>query len=142
MSQHVQIILVDDDIDDRQITTSALNDAEIRVPYLYLENGVMLLEYLENTTSDKLLPALIVLDMHMPILSGLDVIRILKEHPRYRPIPVVMFSISLTDEDRQACMDCGAVDYIDKPNNYNSYKGIVAKFHGYCNKNSSKPVSA
>ena len=57
----------------------------------------------------------IITDINMPEISGLDLLRYIKEHPAYRHIPVVIVSTEVSPEDRQRGMEAGASAYINKP---------------------------
>src|SRR2546422_6071331 len=60
-------------------------------------------------------PAVVLLDMWMPGMSGLELARLLKNDPHYRSIPILAFSASAIDEERQQCLEAGCDDYISKP---------------------------
>jgi CheY-like chemotaxis protein len=60
-------------------------------------------------------PTVILLDMWMPGMSGLELARLLKNDPQYRAIPILAFSAAATDADRQQCLEAGCDDYISKP---------------------------
>jgi DNA-binding response OmpR family regulator len=108
------VIYADDDPDDRMI----MEDAFLNIPDYELQifpNGNKLLDYLKEEEGNP--PSLIILDVNMPFLSGIDVLRILKSDENYKSIPVVMFSTSTSPIDRKQCKDLGA-DLIVKPLSY------------------------
>ena len=63
----------------------------------------------------RAIPDLILVDIHMPNMSGLDFIRCLRAMPRTKAIPVIVFSASVTDRDKEICLEVGADLFIDKP---------------------------
>jgi DNA-binding response OmpR family regulator len=108
------VIYVDDDPDDRMI----MEDAFLNIPDYELQifpNGNKLLDYLAEEQAN--LPSLIILDVNMPFLSGIDILRLLKANESYMSIPVVMFTTSTSPLDRQHCKEHGA-DLVVKPLSY------------------------
>jgi CheY-like chemotaxis protein len=108
------VIYVDDDPDDRMI----MEDAFLNIPDYELQiypNGNKLLDYLADEHNN--LPSLIILDVNMPFLSGIDVLRLLRSNEPYKQIPVVMFTTSTSPLDRQQCKEHGA-DLVVKPLSY------------------------
>jgi DNA-binding response OmpR family regulator len=108
------VFYVDDDPDDRLI----MEDAFLNIPDFELQifpNGNKLLDYLAAEKSNP--PSLIILDVNMPFLSGIDVLRILKTTEDYKSIPVVMFSTSTSLIDKQQCREHGA-ELVVKPLSY------------------------
>jgi DNA-binding response OmpR family regulator len=108
------VVYVDDDPDDRLI----MEDAFLNIPDYELEvfpNGNKLLDFLKG--EKERLPSLIILDVNMPFLSGIDVLRLLKSDEAYQSVPVVMFSTSTSPIDKQQCKDHGA-DLVVKPLSY------------------------
>ena len=79
------------------------------------ENGQDALFFLEQIDDDELLPRLIVLDLNMPILNGTQTLLRLKQIPRLRTIPVIIFSTSENETEKRKCLSLGAVDYMVKP---------------------------
>ena len=61
------------------------------------------------------MPALIVLDLNMPILNGMETLSRLKAHSLYKNIPVIMFTTSIHEVEKAKCLEIGAADFIKKP---------------------------
>ncbi|GAA5315258.1 MAG: hypothetical protein AseanaTS_04620 [Candidatus Pelagadaptatus aseana] len=70
-----------------------------------------------NICASATLPDAIILDMMMPEMDGIAVIKELKKSPPQSQIPIIMVSASTREEDRQQCLDAGASDYLKKPVN-------------------------
>ena len=120
------VVYVDDDPDDRMI----MEDAFLNIPDYELQiftNGNKLFDYLEEEKEN--LPSLIILDVNMPFMSGIDVLRILRSNEQYKSIPVVMFTTSTSPIDRQQCKEYEA-DLVVKPLSYkealSTCKGLLA----------------
>ncbi|MET0299493.1 MAG: response regulator [Flavitalea sp.] len=109
------ILLVDDDPDDRMIIEEALKQSNGTGDMLYATNGENALKMLENLPDQKLLPTLIVLDLNMPKLNGTQTLQRLKQNDKYRHIPVIIYSTSVNHLEKDKCMALGAHDYITKP---------------------------
>ena len=109
------ILLVDDDVDDRYLITRAFKDTLLPDKLQLANNGEDALEYLDGVQSDAELPGLIVLDLNMPVLDGMATLRLLKSSPRYKSIPVVIFTTSRNPEEKRKCLELGAADFIIKP---------------------------
>lgn len=131
MLQPVNILLADDDEDDRELIGEALNAIGIKDKYVYVESGFIVLQYLDTLHSENRLPSLIVLDLVMPILSGVDILKILKADRRYRNIPVIIFSGSDNEHDILDSLNAGATAYLKKPPEFSAYESIARKLYGY-----------
>jgi CheY-like chemotaxis protein len=107
------VIYVDDDAEDRMIMEDAFLNVKTH-HLMTLQHGNKLLDYLKETPPEA---SLIILDINMPFLSGLDVLRLLKSDARYKSIPVVMFTTSSSSADAQKAKEYGA-DLIVKPSSY------------------------
>jgi two-component system response regulator len=98
-SENVDILLVEDNRHDAELTMRALTKGEFRNRLCWVEDGVEALDFIRCTGSyhgrdPNQFPKLILLDLKMPRLNGLDVVRELKSDERTRPIPVVVMTSS------------------------------------------------
>jgi CheY-like chemotaxis protein len=118
------IVLVDDDEDDRYIFQEGFCKAGCTNKFSQFEDGKQFLEYLKNTPQEEL-PSLILLDLNMPIVDGREVLRIIKTDPNWVKIPVVVFTTSKMDADRQKAYDLGANCFVSKPNVYSEVLEIT-----------------
>jgi CheY-like chemotaxis protein len=141
MLQPIKILLADNDEDDRELIGEALNAIGIEDKYTYVESGFNVLQYLEAIHSENEFPALIVLDLVMPILSGLDTLKILKADKRYRDIPVIIFSGSDNEHDILDVLNAGAAAYFKKPPEFSAYESIARKLYGYSTTGMSNAIS-
>jgi len=114
------ILLVEDNPDDVELTVMALKESKITNPVVVARNGVEALDYLFGTGSHagrdvSLQPVVVLLDIKLPLLSGIDVLRRMREDDRTRRTPVVMLTSSDEREDIANTYDLGANSYVRKP---------------------------
>jgi len=105
------ILLVEDNPADISLTKEALNKSEIIHDLHVVRNGVEALNFLEK----KIRPDLILLDLNLPKMTGLEVLKEIKEDEKFRRIPVVILTISGNYEDLIKAYDLHANCYINKP---------------------------
>jgi len=125
------IFVVDDDKEDQLILTEYFKDVGIGDRVMFFDNGEVTINFLEENKADLSLPALIVLDLNMPVLNGTQTLLYLKRDARYRHIPVIIFSTSENEDERRKCLAFGAVDYLVKPMSYDEGEAIVRRFASY-----------
>jgi len=111
------IILVDDDEDDRYIFQEGFVQAGCKNQFIQFEAGVKFLDYLKKISREDF-PALVLLDLNMPVLDGREVLRSIKQSTVWNHIPVVVFTTSKLDNDRKTCYELGANCFISKPSGY------------------------
>ncbi|HZY79569.1 MAG TPA: response regulator [Cyclobacteriaceae bacterium] len=125
------ILVVDDDKEDQLILQEYFAESGITGKVIYLDNGEVTINHLEGIPEDDELPRLIVLDLNMPVLNGTQTLLYLKREPRFKKIPVIIFSTSENEDDRRKCLSYGAVDYLVKPMSYEEGQAIVKRFASY-----------
>ena len=125
------IIFVDDDEEDHFIMSEYFREVGKDEYVKFIKNGQEALNYLNGIPDDAEMPSLIVLDLNMPILNGTQTLAQLKSHPRYRDIPVLIFSTSENENEKRKCLNLGAREYIVKPTTYLDGYQMVEKFAEY-----------
>jgi two-component system response regulator len=135
MENHI-ILLVEDDPSDVDLTRRALGKAQIPNPMVVAENGQEALDYIfgEGPRTEQgraPIPALTLLDINLPRLSGLDVLRRIRTDPRTRRMPVVILTSSREQSDLGAGYDLGANSYICKPVDFVEFCEAVAQLGLY-----------
>jgi CheY-like chemotaxis protein len=115
MSQKPFILIADDDQEDRYLLHTAFEEIGRSNDIYLVENGLQVFSYLENSIAQTNMPALIVLDLNMPILNGMETLSRLKAHSLYKNIPVIMFTTSIHEVEKARCLEIGAADFIKKP---------------------------
>lgn len=117
------ILMVDDNLDFVDLARRALSKCNINNPLVVAEDGAEALDYLFGTgkwegRDPKEVPVLIMLDLKLPKVDGLEVLRRLREDPRTRLVPVVIMTTSVEEQDVIAGYALGANAYIEKPVDY------------------------
>lgn len=120
------ILLVEDNDDDAELTLMAFRDAKIRNPLVRAEDGVQALDYLfakerYATRDASALPAVVLLDLKLPRISGLEVLAALRADERTRHLPVVILTSSREDKDRLEAYSHFVNSYIQKPVDYDQF---------------------
>lgn len=123
------ILLVDDDKVDVMTVQRYFKKLNIGNPLLIADNGECALDILK--TSDKSRPSLILLDINMPRMNGLELLTALKAHPDYKTIPVVMLTSSREESDIQYCFSQSAAGYIIKPLEYQEFEDALKLVEAY-----------
>lgn len=118
----IEILLVDDDADDRATFADALSELKINTNLTLLEDGRNLLEYLENCEK---MPDILFLDLNMPYKSGVDCLKEIRELSKYNDLSIAIYSTSSTDKDIEDTFIYGANIYIKKPNNFANLKKVL-----------------
>jgi CheY-like chemotaxis protein len=115
MSQKPFILIADDDQEDRYLLHTAFEEIGRSNDIYLVENGLQVFKYLETSFEGSGMPSLIVLDLNMPILNGVETLARLKAHSLYKTIPVIMFTTSIHEVEKERCLEIGAADFIKKP---------------------------
>jgi CheY-like chemotaxis protein len=124
MKSDKYVVYVDDDPDDRSLFMEAfLSMPDYRV--VTLVNGFELMLFLKQRTKEDM-PSLIVLDINMPVMNGIESLTLLKSNENYKDIPVVMFATSANPKDVEYCKTLNTEIFI-KPRKYGEIRGIFQK---------------
>jgi two-component system, response regulator len=123
------IVLVEDNPDDEALTLRALKKQNIANEIVVVRDGVEALEFLLN--ADNPMPHLVLLDLKLPKLDGLSVLRRLREEPRTEFLPVVVLTSSDEDRDVIDGYRLGANSYIRKPVDFNQFSDAVRQLGLY-----------
>jgi CheY-like chemotaxis protein len=125
MLQKPHILIADDDDEDRLLLRTAFEAITLTSNILYMEGGLQVLQYLDALSEAMTLPALIVLDLNMPKLDGLETLKRLKNNPRYKDIPVIVYTTSVLAPEKERCLALGAEDFIKKPVSFSEIKSVA-----------------
>ena len=128
MHKSQTILLVDDDIDDHEFFGIAISRINNDIKILKAENGQQAIELLEKIDQ---LPDYVFLDLNMPAVDGKQFLRLVKNHPRFNNLYIVMYTTSSNQEDVKETLALGAKNYITKPD---TIEEIVAKISALINK--------
>ena len=130
------ILLVEDSADDEELTTRALRQAKIANEIVVARDGAEALDFLfgEGAYAGRDVsraPAVVLLDLKLPKLSGLDVLNRLRADPRTRLIPTVVLTSSSEEEDMLKSYQLGANSYVRKPVDFGQFALAVSQLGIY-----------
>ena len=123
------VLIVEDNADHAWLAMREIKKSDVGYDIIHFENGEELLDYLN--TNLNALPAFILLDMHMPSLTGLQVLRKLKKDEHYQSIPVIMLTSSTQEKDIIESYALGAASYIVKPLNNEKFMNAVTNLDSF-----------
>ncbi len=113
------VLLLEDDSVDAMTVKRAMKDLDVKNALVRVLNGEQALEYLQNNGNAE--PCVILLDLNMPKMNGLEFLRIAKSDPRLKCIPIVVLTTSRADQDKLECFDNSVAGYIVKPIDYKEF---------------------
>jgi CheY-like chemotaxis protein len=123
------ILLAEDDPNDARLTTRALVESDAPPEIILARDGAEALDVLygrgPHTESATGQPCVVLLDLKMPKVNGLEVLRAIKSDPKLRSIPVVMLTSSRQDRDVQESYDLGANAYVVKPVSFAEFRDAL-----------------
>lgn len=132
----ISILIADDDQGDRELTQAALADARLENDVYCVARGEELLDYLLHRGAytnylQAPRPGLILLDLKMPGMDGLEALAEFKMHPELARIPVVVLTGNCSDETRAACYALGVNHFIPKPVTFESLVAMMKSLGRY-----------
>jgi two-component system response regulator len=124
-----RVLLVEDNPDDLELARLAFARGHVASAVDVARDGAEALEYLFAAGAEP--PQVVLLDIKLPLVDGIDVLRRVKADPRTRHIPVVMLTSSAQDRDLHACYELGANSYIVKPVDMEQFMAAVNNISVY-----------
>ncbi|SFE79422.1 response regulator [Flavobacterium xueshanense] len=121
----INICLADDDEDDRLFFTDAFDELKINTKVSTFNDGVALMNYLNNENS--VLPSVLFLDLNMPKKNGVECLLEIKKNEKLSDIAIAIYSTSSSEEHIEETFINGANIYIKKPNDFEDLKKILAE---------------
>ena len=139
-----KILIAEDDADDRYLIGTAFTEKGYSEKIDFVENGVELLNYLENILvtypDEKNLPCVILLDLNMPKKDGREALKELKQHPIFKKIPVIVFTTTKNEIEIKRCYELGANSYVVKPLTFDELLMVVENIRSYWFQTASIPA--
>jgi CheY-like chemotaxis protein len=132
-SRPLPILLVEDNPADVELSLRAFK-RRLSNPIAVARDGEEALDYIHGRGSfvgKAPLPAVILLDLRLPKVDGLEVLREVKSHPTYRNVPVVVLTTSAEDRDIAKSYELGAASYIVKPVDFENFQQVVERIDLY-----------
>ena len=130
------ILLVEDNPNDEELTLRALRKANIANEVFVARDGQEAVDFLFGTGQQAgreppKMPAVVLLDLKLPKLSGFDVLKRMRADPRTKAIPVVVLTSSSEDEDMLRSYQSGANSYVRKPIEFSAFANAVTQLGMY-----------
>ena len=123
------ILLVEDDQVDTMTVIRALKDIHVTNPLVQQENGEDALNYLRDSNNEK--PCIILLDLNMPIMNGVEFLQVLKHDDQLKGIPVVVLTTSEEQQDKMNSFNLGVAGYMAKPVDYRQFVEVMRSIDTY-----------
>ncbi|MBM4181618.1 MAG: response regulator [Betaproteobacteria bacterium] len=125
------ILLVEDNPVDVDLTLRAFAKRHLVNPVQVARDGEEAMARVDAWEAGEPPPLLVLLDLKLPRVDGLDVLRRIKSHARFRSIPVVVLTTSTEDTDMRSAYQLGANSYIVKPVSFDNFMEVVAQIELY-----------
>lgn len=136
MNSGGELLLVEDNSSDAEMTMRALRKNNIANKVVHVKDGAEAIDYIfaQGNFSDRKIeqaPRVVLLDLKMPKVNGIQVLEKVKSDPRTRRIPVVMLTSSKEDPDIKECYRLGANSYVVKPVKFEAFVEAVSSLGLY-----------
>lgn len=129
-----KLLLADDDEDDFFIIRQAFEEFGRPYDLVHIKDGKQLLEHLSVISkSGQQLPDLVLLDVNMPEMDGVQALEHIRSDVSYSGMPVFMYSTSASDDERQTCIRLGANGFFTKAYSYRKILAFVSDIDAYLN---------
>ena len=123
------ILLIDDDDVDVMTIKRALKEIEVSNPVVVCENGEQGLAYLADPASER--PCIILLDLNMPIMNGIEFLQHAKHNEEIKSIPVIVLTTSEEQQDKVSSFSLGVAGYMAKPVDYRRFVEMMRSIDLY-----------
>ena len=120
-----RILYVEDDQDDFLLLQKAFQDVDQNIELINVLNGYETIKFLQKS-SETDFPSLIVMDINMPVMDGKETLELLRIDDKFKSIPVVFFSTSVSPKDKKIIEETGT-ELISKPSLYEEWLDIARK---------------
>jgi CheY-like chemotaxis protein len=143
----VDLLLVEDNPSDAEFAFRALRKADSATRIAHVKDGAEALEFLFATGEFALrrglpMPKVILLDLKLPKVDGIEVLRRLKGNAATRAIPVVVLTSSKEERDLRECYESGVNSYVVKPVNFETYSRVIGDLCRYWLDFNQTPVTS
>jgi len=132
MGNKLHILLVEDDRIERLKFLKVVNKSAVESQVFEVENGEEAMEYLLQSSK---LPSIVVLDLNMPKMNGIEFLSKLKKHEKLKYLPAIVLTTSSNQKDLLECYKIGIAGYVLKPLRYDQYEIRVRTLINYWNTN-------
>lgn len=125
----VTILLVEDNPDDEKLTLRALKKSNVANPVVVARDGQEAVDILFDPANP--LPGLVLLDLKLPKIGGIEILKRVRANERTRRVPIVILTSSKEEPDLIAGYDCGCNSYVSKPIDFDKFVEAVAQLGMY-----------
>ena len=119
----INILLADDDEDDRSFFNDAIKELKMNNNLTIFNDGEELMDYMNNP--DSVIPHILFLDLNMPCKTGHDCLKEIRANPKFKDLSIAIYSTSSSEKDIEDTFIGGANVYIKKPNDFNKLKKVI-----------------
>ncbi len=120
------ILLADDDADDREFFSEAIDELKMQHTLTLFKDGKELMDYLDHPDrEDDDKPHILFLDLNMPMKTGSECLREIRQNPKYNDLSIAIYSTSSSEKDIEETFILGANVYIRKPNDFATLKKVI-----------------
>jgi CheY-like chemotaxis protein len=123
------VLLVEDDQVDAMTVKRALKELKVTNPLTHVENGEAALKHLRDPANEK--PCIILLDLNMPIMNGIEFLQVLKHDDQLKATPVVVLTTSEEQQDKLNSFNLGVAGYMAKPVDYKQFVEVMRSINTY-----------
>jgi CheY-like chemotaxis protein len=138
------IFLIDDDAGDRKLISRSIQKFDPDIKVENFSDGTEVINFFESkkkTNSFESLPDLILLDLNMPKVPGIEILKYIKSEDNFRKIPIIAFTTSNAQTDVNLCFDNYISGYFIKPTTFNEFGSQIEKILNYWFKGSFLPLA-
>jgi CheY-like chemotaxis protein len=125
------VVYADDDIDDLKFVEQAFSESVTNIELVMVKDGTTAIDYLNGLSVLDPNPCLIILDINMPKLNGKETLRLIRKMDRFENIPVVLFTTSSLEQDRNFAIQYNA-GFVTKPLDARQMQRITDQFIEHC----------
>ena len=129
MKNNRPILLVEDDKIDAMTVKRAMRDLKITNLLVHVFNGVEALDYLRTLNGE--VPCIILLDLNMPKMNGIELLKILKNDASFKKLPVVVLTTSNAEKDKTESFNLSVAGYMLKPVDYKQFVDVIKDINLY-----------
>jgi len=132
----IEILIADDDEEDRMLIIDALHESKLKNKVNEVENGELLMDYLHNKgkyadVKKYPTPGIILLDLNMPKKDGREALKEIKSDKKLKHIPIIILTTSKAEEDILKTYDLGVSSYITKPVTFSAMVDVMKTLNKY-----------
>lgn len=134
--EDIQIVLVEDSVDDMELTVRSLKSSNLVNKIVWLKDGEEATHYFKGEgkfegRNTDIKPRLVLLDLKLPKLNGIEVLESIKSDSNLKSIPVVMMTSSNQGSDLERCYELGANSYVVKPIDFKEFTEVAKSISLY-----------